>query len=357
LAVYLAGIVIGNSRLVFQRGIFLFHDASAWLSQIIMFVVLGLLSFPSRLLEVGWHALLIAVVLTVIARPLSVVLILFPFRFSWREQLVLSWGGLKGAVPITLATFPLLFDLPRASLIFDVVFFVVLLSALVQGWTLPFVARRLGLELPAPPTPPVTLEISSLRHVEGDIVDYRVDSDSRAAGRRVKELALPAGVVIALIARSEQIIPPQGHTRIEAGDHVIVVLRPGTRPLVNRVFARVVSPRDELPQLLEFPLRGSIRVGELEEFYGIKMNSPASITLDDAIRERYGSRPVQLDGIVRFGAIALHVRELDPDGKVSQVGMVILPQHEIPSGAAPDTRDFVHDSVSPSSASQPRDDT
>src|SRR5690606_31971080 len=134
LAVYLAGIVIGNNRLIFQRGILVFHDAAAWLSQITMFVVLGLLSFPSRLINVTWQGLLIGAVLILVARPVSVFLCLLVSRYNFREKVFLSWVGLKGAVPITLATFPLLMHVENASLMFDVVFFVVVLSAVVQGW-------------------------------------------------------------------------------------------------------------------------------------------------------------------------------------------------------------------------------
>jgi len=322
LAVYLAGIVIGNQRLVFQRGIFLFHDAGAWLAQIVMFVVLGLLSFPSRLFAVGLYGLLIGAVLIFVARPVAVLLSLAFFRFGWRELLFLSWVGLKGAVPITLATFPLLFGTPRAGLMFDVVFFVVVLSALLQGWSLPLIARRLGLELPAEPEPPVTLEISSLRHVEGDIVDYSVAADSRASGRLVRELALPDGVVISLIARQEQLIPPQGRTRIEPGDHVILVLRPETRPLVDRVFARSgTRSREHLPSI-EFPLRASITVEELEGCYGIQMHSPAKNTLDEAIRARL-KEDTKVGSTVRFDQIVLRIRELSAAGTIEQVGMII----------------------------------
>jgi len=238
LAIYLTGIVVGNHRIVFQRGVHLFHDAAAWLAQIVMFVMLGLLSFPSKLVAVAWEGLFIAVVLFLVARPLAVVLSLCFFRFQKRELVFLSWVGLKGAVPITLATFPFLFNLPGAFLIFNVVFFVVILSALVQGWTIPFVAQRLGVQRPAEPPPPVTLEISSLRHVDGEVVDYAIDPGSAAVGRRVSELALPEGAVIALVARQEKIIPPKGATTILPGDHVILVLAPGTRAEVDRVFGR-----------------------------------------------------------------------------------------------------------------------
>ena len=326
LAVYLAGIVIGNSSLVFQRGIRLFHDAAAWLAQIVMFVVLGLLSFPGRLLDVGWQGLAVGAVLIFLARPLAVVLSTVRFGFDWRELALLSWVGLKGAVPITLATFPLMFGTPGAEVLFDVVFFVVVLSALVQGWSLPQVARRLGIDVPTVSVSPVTLEISSLRHVDGDIVDYTVGDHSRAANRLVKELALPEGVVIALVARHDEIIPPQGNTRIEPGDHVILVLRPEARPLVNQVFASTQDARGELPFQFEFPLRGTTTVGELEDFYDIRLNVDRSSTLDEAIRQRLTPRLPVLGAVVQFSMVALRVRNINEAGQIEQVGMSIVGQ-------------------------------
>lgn len=338
LAVYLAGIVIGNSRLVYKRGILMFHDALAWLAQITMFVVLGLLSFPSRLWAVAGHGLLITVVLCLVARPVAVGLSLLPFRFNLRELTFLSWVGLKGAVPITLATFPLLYAVPQASLLFDVVFFVVVVSAVVQGWSLPLVARILGLALPAQPPPPVSLELSSLRHMEGDIVDYTIGADSRAAGRLVQELALPEGVVIAIIAREQRLIPPQGRTRIEPDDHVIVVLQPEVRPLVNRIFSRG-DDQEQLPSRFEFPLRASVSVGELEELYGISLDLPASKTLDEAIRHRLGNQPARVGTVVRFREIALSIRELGPNGFISSVGMVILSPPDDASSSSSESQD------------------
>jgi cell volume regulation protein A len=322
LAVYLAGIVIGNSRLVFQRGIRLFHDAAAWLWQIVMFVVLGLLSFPSRLLEVAPQGLLIGAVLILVARPLAVLPLLLPFRFSTREVLFISWVGLKGAVPITLATFPLLYGTPSAELTFDVVFFVVVLSALVQGWSLPLLARWMHLDVPSETSPPVTLEISSLHHVDGDIVDYSVPADSKAAGRTVRELALPTGVVIALASRGREIVPPQGSTRLNAGDHVIVIMKTEVRPLVDRIFASEAASRGDLPTAVEFPLRGTTTVAQLQEMYGVQLGGDASETLSEAIRQRLGDKVAE-GAIVPCGGIALRVRRLSPTGAVEQVGMIL----------------------------------
>lgn len=324
LAVYLAGIVLGNSRIVFQRGVFLFHDAGAWLAQIVMFVVLGLLSFPSRLLEVAPQGLLIAFVLIFVARPVAVVLSLLPFRFEVREMAFLSWVGLKGAVPITLATFPLLLGLPGGPLLFDVVFFVVLISAIIHGITIPALARRLGLLLPGQSEPPVTLEITSLKHIDGDIVEYTVGEESRAAGHRVRELALPEGVVVALIARAAEFIPPQGATHVLEGDHVFVVLRPETRPLVDRIFSRDPRLREELPSVPEFPLRGSTTVGEVDEFYGIRLDAPDDCSLDSLLHERLPGGRVAPGARVLFGEFALSVREIGEAGEIEQVGLAIL---------------------------------
>ena len=325
LAIYMTGIMLGNSRMVFKRGIFLFHDAAAWLAQIIMFVVLGLLSYPSELIKVSGQGLLIAVVLIFLARPIAVWLSVWPFQFNWREKVFLSWVGLKGAVPITLAIYPLLFGVDNAMLLFNVVFFVVVLSALVQGWTLPQVAKALKLEVPSKPVPPLTLEISSLKQVDSDVIDFTVNEHSRAAGCLVRDLALPDGVVIALIAREQQVIPPQGNTRIEAGDHAILVVRPETRPLVESIFCPTRKPAEHLPNSLEFPLRASIKVEELESFYGISLQVPKHVTLAHALREKIQPKTPQIGDCCVFGPIALYVRALDPQGEIDRVGMVILP--------------------------------
>jgi cell volume regulation protein A len=191
-------------------------------------------------LDVAGVTLLITAVLIFVARPIAVFLCAFRFGFSLNELLFLSWIGLKGAVPITLATFPMLAGLPGASVMFDTVFVVVLVSALIQGWTLPAAARFLKLDEPEQRTPPVTLEISSLRDVDGDIVDYYVETGCRVAGRKLKDLGLPDGVVVAMIARDNKIIMPKGSFQIENGDHVVVVLRPALRTRIDRVFSRRV---------------------------------------------------------------------------------------------------------------------
>ncbi|HWQ91403.1 MAG TPA: potassium/proton antiporter, partial [Clostridia bacterium] len=332
LAAYLAGVVIGNRPISFQQGIRRFHDALAWLSQIIMFVTLGLLCFPSRLLDVSGKAILISLVLMFVARPAAVWMSALPFKFTWRELTFVSWVGLKGAVPITLATFPLMFATPQISLqaplIFDVVFFIVVVSAIIQGTSLTPAARLMGLERPREPEPPVSLEISSLRHVDGKVLDYAIREDSRAAGRLVKDLALPSGVVIALIARAEKIIPPQGITRIHAGDHIILVLRSGNESLVDQVFGSGPGERATVPTDVEFPFRGTTTVGELEEFYSIRLDVPREKTLDEVMRSELGPDRTEVDAVVELSALRFRIQRLSEDGKIELVGMSILPEAE-----------------------------
>jgi potassium/hydrogen antiporter len=209
-----------------------------------------------------------------------------------------------------------------------VVFFIVVVSAVIQGTSLTPAARWLGLERPRDPEPPVTLEISSLRQMDGEVVDYAVGQDSRAAGRLVKDLALPAGVVIALIARGDHVIPPQGNTRIHAGDHVILVLRLGTQPLVNQVFGRDTDTRGTIPTAIEFPLRGSMTVGELEEFYAIHIDAPPQTTLDEVMRRELGPARTAPDANVDFGPLRFRILRTSAEGAIEMVGMSILPEPE-----------------------------
>lgn len=268
LAVYLAGIVLGNSPIVFRRGIFLFHDAAAWLGQIVLFVMLGLLSFPSRLLAVAADGFLIALVLILVARPLAVVVSALPFGFRPRELTFLSWVGLKGAVPITLATFPLMAGVPGSELLFNAVFFVVLVSAVTQGWSLPVVARWLKLGRPADPAPPLSVEINALRHVDGEIVDYTVAPSARVAGQVLRDLALPDGAVVTLVVRGGEVIMPRGATALRPGDHVFVAMRTRLKPLMDRLF----DPDAETPPLspgLTLAFHAGSTVGQLHRFFGI----------------------------------------------------------------------------------------
>jgi potassium/hydrogen antiporter len=320
LSVYVAGIMLGNHALVFRRGILLFHDGAAWLAQITMFVILGLLSFPSQVVEVAAEGILLAFVLIFAARPVAVAAVLLPFRYGWRDITFVAWAGLKGAVPIVLALYPLMAGLPSGPLLFNIVFFVVLVSALLQGWTLPALPRRLGLHQAEKPRSPVTLEITSLRTVDGDIVEYTVEPGTLAADRAVRELALPEGVVVALIARDQQLIPPRGSTVVRPGDHLFVVLRPEVREIVDHVFGDAPAPA--IGAGFEFPLRGRATVGDVTEFYGVELDAPAYLTLAQLVADRLHDDP-RVGDAVEFGRVRLVVRGIGPGGRIETVGLAL----------------------------------
>jgi cell volume regulation protein A len=273
------------------------------------------------LLDVAPQGLLIALVLTFLSRPIAVALTLLPFRFERREFAFLSLIGLKGAVPITLATYPLLYGLEAGALIFDTVFFVVLVSAATQGMALPLLARWLRVEQPVRPTSPATLEITSLHHVDADIVEYTIPDGARVAGRRLRELQLPDGVVVALITRGEELIPPQGRTVLAPRDHLFVVLRPAIRAIVDRVFADAAELAAAAPTI-EFPLKPETTVGDLREFYDLSVEAPPECTLAELLAQRLGS-DAQVGARVELGAVTLSVLEVSERGRVEQVGLTI----------------------------------
>jgi cell volume regulation protein A len=309
LAVFITGVVIGNSRFVFQRSTFLFHDGLAWLSQITMFVVLGLLITPTSLLDVWFEGLLIALVLIFIARPLAVIPILALFGFNVREISLVSWVGLRGSVPIILAIFPLIFGLPGADLIFNVVFFVVLISATLQGSSLAWMARKLKLTLPPPVTPAATLEITALGDVDADIVEYALSDSSPAVGRRISHLALPEHAVMAMITRNNKVIAPRGSTLLEAEDHLFIVLKPTTRAFVDFVFSgNFDNESEELPNT-ELKVKGYTSIADIAKSYGIQMVGEEQDTLDQVIKSTLDTAPY-IGAVIHLGNVHLYVRDM-----------------------------------------------
>jgi len=238
LAVYVAALVLGNGVLPYRAGLLRVHDALAWLSQIAMFLMLGLLVFPSRLVDVGWAGLALALFLAVVARPLVVALCVTPFGFTARDTAYVGWVGLRGAVPIILATFPVLAGAPGAQRIFDVVFFIVVVNALVPGATVPWVTRRLGLEPREPPRPPAVIEIESRLPLTGELLSFYVDAALAVTGVPLAELPFPEGSAATLIVRGRELIAPKGQTALQAGDHVYVFARPEDLPFIQLMFGR-----------------------------------------------------------------------------------------------------------------------
>jgi cell volume regulation protein A len=222
------------------------HDAVAWFGQVAMFVMLGMLAFPSRLIEVALPALALGLFLAVVARPLVTLLCLLPFRYPPREVAFIGWVGLRGAVPIILATFPVMAQAEGALEIFDVVFFVVVASALVPGGTVGWVTRRLGLEASDPPRPVAVLELHASRPLDADVLSFYIEPDAAAAGARIAELPFPAGSAAALIVRGPELIAPKGATELRPGDHVFVFCRPEDRPVLQLLFGRLAQDEGEV---------------------------------------------------------------------------------------------------------------
>lgn len=225
LAVYIAGIVVGNHDIVHKRSILQFHDGIAWLMQIGMFLTLGLLVFPSQLWTVAPLGLAVALFMVFVARPISVLISLSPFKRSLAEIAMVSASGLRGAVPIVLATFPLLAGVPNAMMIFNIVFFAVLVSVLLQGMSLGWLAHWLNVNdhRTAPIAPHTYVPDVSLR---SQIVECTIPDDSPLIGQSLIELALPRGALVVQIQRAMSVLVPNGGTRIEANDHLMVVVTP-----------------------------------------------------------------------------------------------------------------------------------
>ncbi len=232
LAVYLCGLFMGNQDFIHKRSLSRFHDGLAWLMQIAMFLTLGLLVFPSRLLPLTGVALLSAAFLVFVARPIAVFLSLCWARMSLRELALISWVGLRGAAPIILATFPLVAGLPQAGLIFNLVFFVVLTSVLLQGTSVSLVANWLGLNLPTERRPPPTIRV-----IDGSrarTIDIRISVTSPAVGKQIVDLRLPKGALIVLITRDGNHIVPTGSTVIEANDTLTLLASKEDAELARR---------------------------------------------------------------------------------------------------------------------------
>lgn len=219
LAVYVAGIVMGNSAFVQKRSLIRFHDGLAWLMQIVMFVVLGLQVFPSHLVPVISVGLVVAAFLMLVARPVSVFLGLFFSPMSFREKTLVSWVGLRGSVPIVLGTFPLVAGIARAEMIFNLVFFIVLTSALLQGSSIPLVARWLGLE-DTDPTAKQAAQIGDEPITPEKLHSISIAAGSAMAGKQLVDLCLPPGALVVYIQRGDSFVVPGGSTVVYAGDRL-----------------------------------------------------------------------------------------------------------------------------------------
>ncbi|AEM80858.1 potassium/proton antiporter [Streptomyces violaceusniger] len=232
LAVYLAALLMGNARLPHWPATRGFAEGLGWLAQIGMFVLLGLLVTPHELGDDVLPALAVGLVLTVVARPVSVLVSTAPFRLHWREKALLSWAGLRGAVPIVLATIPVVRDVPGSSRIFNIVFVLVIVYTLVQGPTLPWLATRLRLEEPEPAD--LGIESAPLERLRGHLLSVSIPQASKMHGVEVGELRLPTGAAVTLVVRGGTSFVPLPSTVLRRGDELLVVATDPVRDAAER---------------------------------------------------------------------------------------------------------------------------
>ena len=316
LAVYIAGLVVGNSSTRAHNTVVVFLDAATWLAQIAMFVLLGLLAWPHRLAGAILPGLAVAAALMLIARPAAVFLCLAPFRFSLREKLFMSWVGLRGAVGIFIASIPLLVGVPKAHLYFDVGFIVVLVSLLVQGWTIAPAARRLGVSFPRSDPLPRRVELDLPGQLEQEIVGYPLRANSPYLRRGL----LPSWARPTLVVRDEEIFSPAEADPVRVGDYVYLLAPPEKAPALDRFFVDMPPPTTPDPRLLgDFFVAGDVTLGALGEIYGITIGDDAGISLADHFAARLKRTPRQGD-LLPLGTIAVVAHRVT-DGRVTSVGL------------------------------------
>jgi cell volume regulation protein A len=237
LAVYLAALVIGTRKLTQSYSIISFHEGVAWLMQIIMFVLLGLLVFPSQLFDwdLMWRGIVLSFVLILVARPIAVFVSTLFFDYSLNEKLFLSWAGLRGAVPIVLATFPMLAGVENSYLFFNIVFFIVLTSALIQGSSIPYMAMKLNLNGRPLPKRIHSLELISMDRANAEMLEVELTAKSPFAGQLVQTIGLPKQTLISAIIRSGKLVMPTGTTKLKVGDVLYVLTEKKQVPKVKMV--------------------------------------------------------------------------------------------------------------------------
>jgi cell volume regulation protein A len=317
-AAYVAGAIAGNSRVPFNFRIARFQVGTSWLAQIGMFLTLGLLATPSEFGVVLLPAVGLALALIFIARPVAVWLCLMPFGFSMRETAFIGWVGLRGAVSILLAILPTLGGVPGGSIFFNTVFIMVLASLIIQGWTIPFAARRL--RLLAPPAPGlvdrVAVELPGEAEVE--LVGYRIHPDSAVAGGRVPRWARPL-----LILRGGRTFSVHDAGALQPGDRVYLFASPRQSRLLDRVYTRPADLADR-EVYGDFALKPATTIGELEREYGFLLGLAPAIALGDHLTRAFHGRPAPGDRL-SLGPVELIVRSLDDEGQVAEIGMALQP--------------------------------
>jgi cell volume regulation protein A len=325
LAIYIAGLIVGNTEAHAANNIRRVHDGLAWLAQISLFLMLGLLVTPTTLTEYWLVGVVVALLLVFVARPLAVLVSLSPFRFPAREKLFISWVGLRGAVPIVLATFPVLGGLPDAELYFNVAFVTVLFSLIFQGWTVIPCARWLKLKLPVENAPYYAESLEVPGSSDLTVVGYKIADNSPITKRRIDSLMAPDGIRFIAAFRGDESVHSVDDHVIEAGDSIYVISPQEKVSLVNQM----LLPTDEVAELEQaqyfgdFTLNGDAIIDDVAEMYGGEVPGTAKqMTLSQFMGIRFRNQCVVGDRIF-FGPLELVVKEVDDLGAVSKIGLRI----------------------------------
>jgi cell volume regulation protein A len=323
LAIYLVGFILGSRRHRATQLIARFSDGISWLAQILMFLMLGLLVTPSSLLPDVLPSIGVALVLIFIARPIAVWLCLIPFRFTPRERAFIAWVGLRGAVPIFLATIPVLAGVEGGFVFFSVAFVVVLTSMIVQGWTVPVLARRLGLELPPLPQAPVHAELDLPGSSDRGMAAYTVQPFSMAARRRLDRIRLPDGIAIVSIIRDGKMQRVEDIARLAPNDYVLIMAPAEQMGTLDRLFAPGLqrSGRSHREEMVgEFVLDGAANLGAIADLYDFPVPSALRhLTVGRFMRLMLGGK-ARPGSRLHVGEVDLTVRAVE-EGRIVKVGL------------------------------------